>query len=163
MNRMLSTADLFDTYEDRCSSCQIQFKQYGGRRSFAGRIQTVECLGDNALLRRALENHAVGDVLVVDGGGYLGCALIGDMMAGLGLRSGWSGAVVYGAVRDVNALAELDFGIKALGTNPQRSGKNGTGRVNVPVSFGGVTFVPGHWLYSDEDGILVSFEKLEGG
>jgi regulator of ribonuclease activity A len=162
MSPMPSTSDLFDANGDRCFSCQTQFRQYGGRRAFSGRIQTVECLGDNALVRKLLETHSDGDVLVVDGGAYLGCALIGDMMAGLGMRSGWAGAVIYAAIRDVNALAEMDFGVKALGSNPQRSGKTGTGRVNIPVAFGGITFTPGHWLYSDDDGIMVSPGKLAG-
>lgn len=107
-----------------------------------------------------LETPSDGEVLVVDGSGDLGSALIGDMMAGLGAKNGWSGVVILGAVRDTSALAQMDFGVKALGSNPKRSAKNGTGRTDAPVSFGGVTFAPGHWIYSDDDGILVSSEKL---
>ena len=83
------------------------------------------------------------------------------MIARLGMESGWSGVIIYGTIRDAIAIAALDFGVKALGTNPKKSGKNGIGRVNVTVSFGTVTFTPGHWIYSDDDGILVSAEKLE--
>jgi regulator of ribonuclease activity A len=107
-----------------------------------------------------LETHSNGEVLVVDGSGHLGSALIGDMMASLGVKSGWSGVVILGAVRDVCALAQMDFGVKALGSNPKRSAKNGVGQVDIPISFGDATFTPGHWIYSDEDGILVSSEKL---
>lgn len=107
-----------------------------------------------------LETPSDGGVLVVDGSGYLGSALIGDRMAGLGVKNGWSGVVILGAVRDIAALAQMDFGVKALGSNPKRSAKNGAGQTDAPLSFGGVIFSPGHWLYSDDDGILVSTEKL---
>jgi regulator of ribonuclease activity A len=161
MHRDFSTADLYDAYGERCQSCQTQFKQYGGRKVYSGKIQTVECLNDNVLLRKILGTQSDGDVLVVDGGADLGGALVGDIIAALGLKSGWSGVILNGAIRDANAIAALDFGVKALGTNPKKSGKNGSGRVNVPISFGTVTFTPGHWIYSDEDGILISAEKLE--
>jgi regulator of ribonuclease activity A len=156
-----STADLFDAFEDRCSSCETQFKQYGGRRVFSGQIRTVQCLNDNALLRRALETASDGEALVVDGSGSLGSALIGDIIAGLGAKNGWSGVIIFGALRDVERISRIDFGVKALGSNPKKSTKAGTGRVDTAVSFGGVTFTPGDWIYSDEDGIIVSADKLK--
>lgn len=161
MTQRFSTADLYDVYGERCQSCQTQFRQYGRRRAFFGRIQTVECLNDNVLLRKTLETRSDGGVLVVDGGAHLGGALVGDMIARLGMESGWSGLILNGAVRDAGAIGALDIGVKALGTNPKKSGKNGIGRVNVPVSFGAVIFTPGHWVYSDDDGILVSAEELD--
>ncbi|MDD3180722.1 MAG: ribonuclease E activity regulator RraA [Opitutaceae bacterium] len=155
-----TTPDLYDDFGDRCGSCETQFKQYGGRHVFSGRIRTLQCLEDNVLLRRMLETPSDGEVLVVDGSGSLRCALMGDLVAGLGERNGWSGVIIHGAVRDVHALAGLDFGIKALGSNPKKSGKKGTGQMDVSVMFGGATFTPGHWLYSDDNGILVAPEKL---
>jgi len=154
------TADLYDRYDGTCYSCETQFRQFGGRRAFAGRIRTVRCRGDNLLIRRQFEGQGDGGVLVVDGGGSLHWALVGDMLAGLARDHGWSGVVIFGAVRDSRALAALDFGVKALGTNPQKGTKTGAGETDVPVTFGGVTFVPGHWLYSDDDGILVSAEAM---
>ena len=99
-------------------------------------------------------------VLVVDAGGSLECALIGDNMAALGMKNGWEGIIVNGAVRDAVAVDQLEFGIKALGTNPRRSIRSGEGQADEPVQFGGTPFVPGHWLYSDEDGILVAPHPL---
>jgi len=157
---MFATADLFDAHPE-CSSCETPFRSFGKRRRFAGRIRTVKSYQDNVRLKELLSTPSQGEVLVVDGGGSLAAALIGDMIATLGMNSGWSGAVVHGAIRDSVAIDALDFGIKALSTNPRRSAKHGDGAVDVPVSFGGVTFVPGHWLYSDEDGILVSPVPLE--
>jgi len=151
-----STADLADALGDRASVCATPFRQFGGRRRFAGLIRTVCCFGDNLLVRSALESPGHGAVLVVDGGGHLGCALLGDRLATLGVTNGWAGAVIFGAVRDSVALAGLDFGVKALGTHPRRSAKTGAGQSGVRVTFGGVDFEPGHWLASDDDGVLVA-------
>ena len=160
MSVSFTTADLFDAHEARCSSCTLQFRQYGGRPIFSGRIRTVECREDNALVRSLLETSSAGEVLVVDGGGSLATALLGDRLAGLGAQNGWSGIVIHGAVRDVRALATLAFGVKALGSNPRKSGKRGTGVIDGEIAFGGVIFTPGHWLYSDDDGILVASAPL---
>jgi regulator of ribonuclease activity A len=155
-----TTADLVDAHSDAVQSCETQFRQFGGRVRFQGPIRTVKSTEDNALLRQTLSTAGDGAVLVVDGGGSLRSALVGDIIAGLGQKNGWAGLVLWGAVRDTVALGGIDIGIKALGSNPWRSSKNGTGQVDVPVSFGGVEFRPGNWLYSDEDGILVSSRRL---
>ncbi|AQZ69541.1 Ribonuclease E inhibitor RraA [[Actinomadura] parvosata subsp. kistnae] len=150
------TADLYDEHGDRLDSCDLQLRQYGGRRAFSGTIATVRCHQDNALLKSVLGEPGEGRVLVVDGGGSLHTALMGDVIAGMAAGNGWAGVVINGAVRDVTALRELDLGVKALGSNPRKSGKSGTGERDVPVSFGGVTFHPGAELFSDDDGILVT-------
>lgn len=154
-----ATTDLSDAYPD-ADVCLLPFRTFGQRKRFAGRIRTVQSYHDNVILKQRLSEPGDGDVLVVDGGGSLAYALIGDIIAALGMNSGWSGVIVHGAIRDSVAIDGLDFGIKALGTCPRRSAKNGTGLVDVPVSFGGVSFTPGHWVYSDEDGILVAATNL---
>ncbi len=155
MNGVPATADLVDQYGDEIASCEVQFRQFGGVTRFEGAVSTVRCFEDNALLRSQLEEPAKGRVLVVDGGGSLRVALVGDMIAGLAHDNGWPGLVIWGAVRDVDALAQLEIGIKALGSNPRKSAKTGAGSVDMPVSFGGVTFEPGAHLVSDSDGIVV--------
>lgn len=149
------TADLVDDIGPEVRSCDVQFRQFGGRTQFAGPISTVRCLQDNALLKSVLSAPGDGGVLVIDGEGSLHTALIGDVIAELARSNGWAGLVVHGAVRDAAVLRELDLGIKALGTNPRKSSKTGAGERNVTVSFGGVTFVPGDIAYSDDDGIVV--------
>jgi regulator of ribonuclease activity A len=149
------TADLYDEHGEQLDSCDLQLRQYGGRRAFAGPIATVRCHEDNALLKSVLSEPGAGRVLVVDGGGSLHTALMGDLIAALAVENGWSGVVINGAVRDVAALRELDLGVKALGSNPRKSGKRGTGERDVPLTFGGATFLPGAELFSDDDGILV--------
>jgi regulator of ribonuclease activity A len=160
MPMSFATADLMDAHSDGVKSCEVQFRQYGGRVRFHGPIRTIKAVEDNALIKQTLSTPGNGAVLVVDGSASLRRALVGDIIAGLGQKNWWSGLVIFGAVRDTVALAELDIGIKALGSNPWRSSKNGVGQVDVTVSFGGVDFQPGHWVYSDEDGILVSARSL---
>ncbi|QYC40119.1 Putative regulator of ribonuclease activity [Nonomuraea coxensis DSM 45129] len=150
------TADLYDEHGDQLDSCHLQLRQYGGRRAFSGRIATVRCHEDNALLKSVLSEPGEGRVLVVDGGGSLRAALLGDVIAGIAVASGWAGVVINGAVRDVAALRDLDLGVKALGSNPRKSAKEGTGERDVPVTFGDAVFHPGAELFSDEDGILVT-------
>jgi regulator of ribonuclease activity A len=125
MQPLFSTSDLFDTLGDSCESCETQFRQYGLCTVFSGKIRTVKCLGDNVLLRRLLETKSEGEALVVDGSGYLGSALMGSTLAELGLNNGWAGAVIFGAIRDANALLTLNFGIKTWGSNPRKSEKHG--------------------------------------
>lgn len=150
-----ATADLVDEIYPDVRSCDVQFQNYGARTAFAGRITTVRCSADNALLKSILSTPGEGGVLVVDGGGSLHTALVGDIIAGLARDNGWAGVVVYGVVRDASTLRTIDVGIKALGTNPRKGTKTGAGERDVEVSFGGVTFVPGEIAYCDEDGIVV--------
>jgi regulator of ribonuclease activity A len=149
------TADLVDDIGPNVRSCDVQFRQFGARTQFAGPITTVRCLEDNALLKSVLSMPGEGGVLVIDGAGSLHTALVGDLIAELAHSNGWAGLVIHGAVRDAAALRGIDLGIKALGTNPRKSGKSGAGERDVTVSFGGVTFVPGDIAYSDDDGIVV--------
>ena len=150
-----ATADLADDLGPDLRSCDLQFRRFGGRAAFAGRLRTVQCFEDNALLKSILAEPAKGDVLVIDGRGSLHTALVGDVIAGLALANGWAGLIIHGAVRDSVALSQLDIGIKALGTNPRKSTKTGAGERDVSVQFGGVVFVPGHIAYCDDDGIVV--------
>ena len=152
---MRATADIYDELGDRAQTCAAQLRGFGARRRFSGVITTVSCEDDNVLVKQAVEEDGRGRVLVVDGQGSLRAALMGDLVAATAARHGWEGVVVHGAVRDVDALADIDLGIKALGSNPRRSNKSGAGERDVPVRFGGAQFVPGHLLYADADGILV--------
>ncbi len=150
-----ATADLVDEIGPAVRSCDLQLRQFGGRSQFAGVITTVKCFEDNALLKSVLSGPGNGGVLVIDGDGSVHSALVGDIIAGLGVDNGWTGLIVNGAVRDAARLRTMDIGIKALGTNPRKSGKTGAGARDVAVEFGGVVFVPGHIAYSDDDGIVV--------
>ena len=146
--RFRPTADLVDDIGPDVRSCDVQFRQFGARTQFAGPISTVRCVQDNALLKSVLSTPG-------DGGASLHTALVGDLIAELARSNDWAGLIVHGAVRDASALAGIEIGIKALGTNPRKSEKTGAGERDVTVSFGGVEFVPGDIAYSDDDGIVV--------
>ena len=151
----LSTADLYDEHGEHLGSCELQLRQFGAHRTFSGPAVTVRCHEDNALLKSIVSTRGNGSVLVVDGGGSVHCALMGDMIAQIAVDNGWAGVVIHGAVRDTALLAGMPIGIKALGSNPRKSSKTGAGERDVPVSFGGTTFSPGDQVFSDDDGIGV--------
>lgn len=150
-----ATADLYDEHGEDLQSVSMQFRSFGGRAAFEGPIRTIRCFEDNALVKSTLATAGAGAVLVIDGGGSLGTALMGDMIAESAVANGWAGVVIHGAIRDSVAVRSLDLGVKALGTNPRKSAKHGAGEVDVDLEFGGVVFRVGRRLYADEDGILV--------
>lgn len=152
---MTSTADLYDQHGETLGSCDIQFRQYGGVGAFQGPAVTVSCFQDNALLKSVLQEPGEGRVLVVDGGGSVHTALMGDIIGGLAADNGWAGVIINGAVRDVAALRELPVGIKAIGSNPRKSGKTGAGTRDVVLEIGDCTFTPGAVVVSDDDGVVV--------
>lgn len=151
----VATADLYDELEEGIQSLSLQLRSFGRRSAFDGPIRTVRCFEDNALVKAVLASPGEGAVLVVDGGGSLETALMGDLIAASAVANGWAGVVINGAIRDCVAIDALDLGVKTLGTNPRKSAKLGAGERDVPLVIGGVVFRPGAHLYSDEDGILV--------
>jgi regulator of ribonuclease activity A len=156
----IATADLMDRDDAEIQSCTVQFTQYGAKREFHGPIRTIQTLEDNALIKRLLASPGAGAVLVIDGAASLRTALMGDVIGALAVTNDWSGVILRGAVRDVQALSLLNLGIKALGSNPRKSSKNASGRVDISIAFGDVTFRPGDWVYSDADGIVISPRAL---
>ncbi len=154
------TADLCDDYGDRVQVCEPIFHAFGGRRSFSGPISTVRCFEDNSRVKEAVEAPGNGRVLVVDGGGSRRRALLGDKLGDAAVRQGWAGVILHGCIRDAAELADMELGIRALGTMPLRSDKRGEGERDVPVRFAGVTFRPGEYVYVDEDGIVVAATAL---
>lgn len=156
-----ATADLYDEYGDQLQVALPMFRHYGGCRQFNGPVSTVKVFEDNSLVRTALEEPGQGRVLVIDGGESMKCALLGDLLAQLGKDNDWSGIIISGCIRDSAVIAGIDIGVMALNTNPRKSVKKGEGDRDIPVSFSGVTFTPGDFVYADEDGILVSSMKIE--
>jgi regulator of ribonuclease activity A len=152
--------DLCDEFSDRMQIAAPVFRHFGGRRSFCGPILTISCFEDNSLVADRVREPGGGSVLVVDGGGSLRCALVGDNLARLAAGNGWAGIVVSGCVRDVEELEQMDLGILALAAHPLRSVKRGQGRRDEPVEFAGVRFVPGHYLYADRNGLAVTVRDV---
>lgn len=154
------TCDLCDRHPARVRVVEPLFRDFGGCRAFGGRIATIKCHEDNSLVRDLVAEPGRGRVLVVDGGGSLRRSLLGDQLAAKAVANGWEGIIVYGAVRDVAALAQLELGIKAIGVIPLKTEKRGIGDRDVVLRFAGVDFVPGEFLYADGDGVIVAATAL---
>ena len=151
----IATADLYDERGDALDSLALQLHDIGGHVAFDGPVRTIRCHRDNALVKELLATPGEGAVLVIDGGGSLESALVGDLIAASAVENGWAGIIVHGAIRDRVAIGELPLGVKALGSNPRKSAKAGVGEVDVPVEIAGVVFRPGAHVWADADGILV--------
>lgn len=151
------TADLYDAYEGKVSIAYPLFQSFGLKKRFHGSIVTIKCHEDNTLVGDTLrKENGKGKVLVIDGGGSLRCALVGDLIAEAAIKNEWEGMIVFGCIRDSAPINQMNIGIKALNTNPTKTVKRNTGLLNETVNFANVTFVPGEFVYSDEDGILLS-------
>ena len=154
------TADLSDEHPETTQVAESLFLSFGKRQTFSGPIATLKLHEDNTLVREVLSDAGRGRVLVVDGGASKRCALVGDQLAVLARDNGWAGILVYGSIRDSMVICEIEIGVYALGTSPKKSIKQGRGDKEIAVSFAGVSFVPGHSVYIDSDGVLVSAEAL---
>lgn len=154
------TADLCDDHEGKLQIMQPGMSNYGGKAVFGGQIVTLKLFEDNSLVRELVGTPGEGRVLVVDGGGSMRCALLGDMLAAKAVDNGWSGLLIYGCIRDSDDISKMSLGVKALDTMPLKSVKKGIGERDVPVTFMGVRFSPGEYLYSDHDGVVTSAEAL---
>lgn len=154
------TADLCDEHSQELRICQQEFKSYGQKRKFSGPISTVRVFEDNVLVKESLESIPEGSVLVVDGGGSKRCALMGDRLGEIAQSRKLAGVIIYGCVRDTVELGCLDTGILALGSNPLKSRKEGKGDRSIPITFGGIDWKPGEYVYADEDGVIVSSVPL---
>ena len=156
----IATADLCDAHPGVVKVCQTPFRSFGQVTAFHGPIRTLSVLDDNALVRQMLERPGQGAVLVVNGGGSLKRALVGDNLARLAIDNGWAGIIVHAAIRDTAVIAAMPVGIKAVGTIPLRADRDAIGELDIPTSFGGVIFTPGDWLYADADGVIVAPQRL---
>jgi regulator of ribonuclease activity A len=154
-----TTPDLCDQFPD-VQVAEPVFRSFGGQSRFAGPAVTVKCLNDNSRVRELAATPGEGRVIVVDGGGSLRRALLGDQIAANAVTHGWAGFLIFGCVRDVEALAVLPLGVQALASHPMKTEKRGLGEVDVPVAFAGVSVTPGDWIYADANGVIVANTPL---
>ena len=152
--------DLCDQYGDSLRVLSPMLKNFGGNNCFHGKISTIKCHEDNSFVADAVREEGDGSVLVVDGGGSFRCALLGDNLAAIAASNSWAGIIVFGCVRDVVALKDISLGIQAIAPHPMKSVKRQVGLRDVEVSFGGVSFIPGQYVYADENGVIVSEDEL---
>lgn len=156
-----SVPDICDDFLAELQVLEPLFTEFGGKKKFCGEIVTIKCFEDNSFVKQTLGSDGHGKVLVVDGGGSLRCALLGDMLGAMAAKNGWQGVLVYGCVRDVEILKDIDLGVRALKPYPLKSEKRNEGQRNIAVHFAGVDFKPGQYLYADENGIVVCRSRLD--
>lgn len=156
----VSVPDICDDFYEELQVLDPLFTDFGAKRRFCGEIITVKCFEDNSLVKDLVGTEGHGRVIVVDGGGSMRRALLGDLLAAKAARNGWQGLLINGCVRDVEILETIDLGVKALRAHPVKTDKRGEGQLNVPVDFGGVRIVPGRFLYADTNGIAVAYRDL---
>ena len=156
----ISTPDLCDANPNTVKILEPIFKNFGGKTSFGGEIVTVKCFEDNSRVKENAAKSGNGKVMVVDGGGSLKKALLGDLIAESALNNDWEGFIIYGCIRDVEPIGNMNIGVKALNSIPLKTQRKGVGELNVPISFAGITFNPGEYIYADKTGIIVSSNPL---
>ena len=153
--------DICDDFLPELQVLQPLFTEFGAKEKFYGEIVTIKCFEDNSLVKQTLGTNGQGKVLVVDGGGSLRCALLGDMLGAMAAENGWLGVVINGCVRDVEILKTINLGVRALNCHPLKSNKRNEGQLNISISFAGVGFEPGQYLYADENGMVIANTQLE--
>ncbi|HIL77776.1 MAG: ribonuclease E activity regulator RraA [Methyloprofundus sp.] len=158
----LSIADLCDMHsaDAEFQIAESIFQSFGAKPRFSGQISTTKVFEDNVIIRKLLEQKVSNRVLVIDGGGSRRCALIGADMASTACKNGWQGIIIYGCIRDSDEINKLSIGIRALHTHPLKSHKKGTGETGCTCVFAGTHFKTDHYLYADNDGIIVSKNSL---
>lgn len=156
-----STPDLCDDYPELVRVLDPIFSNFGGRERFSGPLVTVKCFEDNSVVKELVGTPGEGRILVVDAGGSMRRACLGDMLAEQASVNGWAGLVIYGCIRDVDEIMATDIGVQALGTHPMKTDKKGVGELGISVTFAGVTFSLGDYVYADNNGIIVSSQRLD--
>lgn len=157
----IDTSELCDLYAEQVDVVEPIFSSFGGVSNFYGKVTTVKCFESNGLIAEVLEENGEGRVLVIDGGGAVRRGLIDAELAQLAVDNGWEGIIVYGAVRQIEQLENLDIGIHALAPIPVSADESTAGESDIPVNFGGVTFFPEDYIYADLTGIILSQEPLD--
>ena len=150
-----ATADISDADPEACRLCDVEWRDYGRKRTFWGQAVTLTVRRDQRAAVRICLEQGQGKVLVIDGDGARCVALFGGTMASIAVRNGWAGVIVFGAIRDAEEMATYDLGVKALCTTPRSAPIPTPHERHVAVRFGGVEFQPGDWVYADADGVLV--------
>ena len=158
---MKSVPDLCDEYSETVQVLEPIFSNYGGRERFSGPIVTVKCFEDNSLVKALVDTPGNGRVIVVDGGGSMRRACLGDMLADKASKNGWSGFLIYGCIRDVDEISSIGIGVQALGVHPMKTEKKGAGEQQITVAFAGVSIQPNEYLYADNNGVIISRTALD--
>jgi len=153
------TPDLCDEFPE-VEVLDLIFNNYGGKKAFGGKVVTVKCFEDNSVVKELVDTDGTGKVMVVDGGGSLRAALLGDMLAEKAVKNGWQGLIINGCIRDIDIIGTLNLGVQALNIHPRKTDKRGVGDLNIAITFAGVTIREGMFIYADNNGVILSKKCL---
>lgn len=156
---MNKTCDISDLLHPKVQYLDPIYKSFGAKNNFNGMIRTVKCFEDNSFVKEKVNSNGKGCVLVVDATNSKR-SMLGDLLAAKAVKNGWQGLVINGFIRDSAAMNNMNIGIKALGTFPLKTIKKGIGEADIELNFSGIKFIPGNYLYADEDGVIVIEEKV---
>jgi regulator of ribonuclease activity A len=160
-NMSISTADLCDKYRDRVQVLETSLISYGAISSFNGEIVTIKLNKNNhGLVEILRDKKGKGKVAVVDVGKDF-YAVVGDTLMGFAYKNGWAGIVINGYVRDIKMTKTIPVGLFAIGTCPKKSFDHNRAEIGIDLNFGGVKFRNGDYIYVDEDGVVVSNNRLK--
>lgn len=153
--RACASAHLSDCMGHVHTASDSLMARHAGRRVLCGQALTVHTApGDNLIVQKALDLARPGDIIVVDGGGFRGQALVGEIMATHAARRGIAGFIVDGAVRDLDFLLEGPLPVWSTSVTPRGRSRNGPGAINVPVRVAGMSVSPGDIVLGDLDGVV---------
>lgn len=157
----IQTADLCDDNRDKkIAVLSAKFKNYGGLKQFSGEIITVKLDKSNWLLLDMLKNeNGEGKIVVVDNSEEF-FGVVGDKLMAFAKKNNWKAIILNGYVRDTDETKNIEVGLFAIGTCPLRNFEQTESSKNIELNFGGVTFNSGDYIYADNDGVIISKEKL---
>ena len=157
----IQTADLCDDNRDKkIAVLSAKFKNYGGLKNFYGEITTVKLDKSNWLLLDMLKNeNGEGKIVVVDNSEEF-FGVVGDKLMAFAKKNNWKAIILNGYVRDTDETKNIEIGLFAIGTCPLRNFEQTESSKNIELNFGGVTFNSGDYIYADNDGVIISKEKL---
>lgn len=148
------TAHLSDNMNRLVAGGAALRPMHGGGKLCGPALTVKVAPGDNLVVHKAIDLAAPGDVIVVDAGGVLTTAIIGDIMSSLAEKRGAAGMVIYGAIRDAAEIRSRRFPVYACGATHRGPYKNGPGEINAPIALDGMVVNPGDIIVGDDDGVV---------
>lgn len=157
----IHTADLCDDNKDKkIQVLSAKFKNYGGLKEFSGQIVTVKLDKSNWLLLEMLrDENGEGKIVVVDNSQEF-FGVVGDKLMAFAKNNNWKAIILNGYVRDTNETKNIDVGLLAIGTCPLRNFEKTDSKRDIELNFEGVTFNSGDYIYADNDGVIITKNKL---
>tara|TARA_B100000963_G_scaffold203522_1_gene177274 strand:- start:318 stop:803 length:486 start_codon:yes stop_codon:yes gene_type:complete len=160
MNKF-SVPDICDEF-DHVQIGDLFLNSYGGIKKFWGQIRTAKCEHSNSVVKELVEENGMGKVLMIEHTGRDLCSMVGDQIVQKAFDNEWTGIITNGYIRDIEIIQNINIGVIAKNSYPKKTNKSlGIGYKNISIQMGSVNINPGDWIYSDENGWVVSKYELK--